>query len=385
MTTDALNALFALLETDEDDFATLMQRFGIDPASDLQNSDLTNVDFGDLKADTLNLTGSSIEGANLSRVKCKKIIGPDGTLERPKIFIVPHHGAAEPILSRSKIEGTILAISKYQKSSWLTDKILDHSRDTSAPVLAFYDTAAEQDFLTKRLCAIFNDVSHPTKPLPSGPPPKFIWFYSKADKSTFELSATVLERNFFALLRSDNTSDDIGVYPYLSNRAVVAKIRNSLQGTGNSPDRMRDVFSRELNGEFSERGGTVLFSGYPPISKRFYEEIRKHSRRRVKLIFLCSSNLEKFYNENRGVPWRRAVVPAYSAGQPLADIDDLVRIRKRIETSSQGTISIGADFEAQLIRFVGKPLFLFKKELTNRLAQIASRLPSDLPIHDIVL
>jgi hypothetical protein len=245
---------------------------------------------------------------------------------------------------------------------------------------------AEQDILTKRLCSIYNDLAHPN-PLPSGPPARFLWFYSKALKSTFELNAASLERNFFDLLRSDKTSDDIGVYPYLSNREAVNRIKDSLQGHGNSSDRMRKTFARQLNAELrSERGGVVLFSGYPPISKRFYDDIRSASKRRVKLIFLCSSSLEGHYRQGDGLPWRKYVVPAYALGEPVTQSEDIQRLRKRIETASRRTILVGADLEQALLSFVGKPLSLLKRDIVGRLTQAAKHVPlNDLTVNEIVL
>jgi len=378
---DTLAALFSLLETEEEDFAVLARRFGIDPAVDLQNCDLTNVDFGHLEAETLNLTGSSIEGANLSNVRCKKILGAGYLLK------VPHHGARPNDVRAARLSGPILdavvmTVSKYQNADWTIESIIQGFEDSTAPMLAFYDSSVEQDVLTKRICSIFNDLSGP---LSVGPDrAKFLWFYTKAHKSRFEMDAFSLEKNFLDLLRTDKTSDDIGVYPYLSNRFAADRIKDSLE---EPYDRMRAAFARSLGREVqgSERGAVVLFSGYPPISKQLYQQIRRATNQRVKLIFLCSSRLEDEYNA-RPAEWKRLVVPAYAIGQPQTSDKDIRRLQKRVEMASRGTVLFGSDFLRQLERHIGTPLGVLKKEIVDRLILMGSRLPLDkLNIDEIVL
>jgi uncharacterized protein YjbI with pentapeptide repeats len=93
-----------------------VERFGIDPAFDLRNCDLTNADFGHLTTDTLNLTGSDIRGANLSNVRCRQILGAEN---HP--FKVPHHGAVrDEVLPVSEVilDAVVVTVSKYQNADW---------------------------------------------------------------------------------------------------------------------------------------------------------------------------------------------------------------------------------------------------------------------------
>ncbi len=275
-----------------------------------------------------------------------------------------------------------MTVSKYQNADWTVDAIIRGFEDSTAPILAFYDSSVEQDVLTKRICTFFNDLSGP---LSVGPDrPKFVWFYSKAHKSRFELVASSLEKNFFDLLRTDKTSDDIGVYPYLSNRAAASRIKESLEGPY---DKMRAAFARRVGQEVqgSERGAVLLFSGYPPISKRLYQEIRGATNQRLKLIFLCSTRLEDEYNA-RSAEWKRQVVPAYAIGEPQASDKDIERLRKRVEMASRGTILFGVKFQQQLERFDGKPLQMLKKEVIDCLKVVASQMPmTKLNSDEIVL
>lgn len=386
MTTEALKSLFALLESEEDDFALLVKRFGIDPATDLQNCDLTNVDFGTLTADTLNLTGSILDGVNLSNVRCIRIVGAEDAATPPP-RAAPSKQISDGPVSLPLLDAVVVAVSRYQNAEWIKGKVLESYKDSTTPVLAFYDTFADQDFLTKQLCSTFT--VHVPKLLDFDRP-KFVWFYSKAHVSGFELNAPSLERNFFELLRSDKTSDDMGVYPYLSNRAAVTRIKERLEG--NSYDRMRRPFALQLNRELSretdggESGGVALFSGYPPISKRLYQDLRSTSNQRLKLIFLCSSKLKKFY-EDQTEEWRRLVVPSNAIGRPNVTYNDIDRLAKRIETASRGTVLLGSEFRNHLAdHFKDKPLTALKNEIIDRLRQVSENLPmSKLTIDEIIL
>lgn len=363
MTTDALNALFTLLDTDEDDFATLVQRFGIDPAKDLQNCDLSNVDFGRLVADTLDLTGSILQGANLSQVKCKRLIGVEATISKPT--------PEKPVL-----DDVQLAIFHYQNSDWALNKVVNTLGSSSAPVLVFYDSTAEQSILTKRLCAHFGHASHVQAGFSTHSlGVKLLWFYSKAGKpQQFRLNPASLEKSFFELLQAGNVSHDIGIYPFTSNQAAVERICKSVRGP--SYDQMRTEFTGSLRRELSRQlstklafdpGSVVLFSGFQPISKRLYRDILDAGNGNINLIFLCSSTLEPFYTQDKGVPWRRVAVPAHSVGEPLAVAADIGRLRKRIGIASGGLVTLSENTEAWMRQFVAKPMATLKAELANRL------------------
>lgn len=365
MTSDTLNALFALLETEDEDFASLVRRFGIDPATDLQNCDLTDVDFGSLTADTLDLTGSSLEGADLSKVNCKRVIGLDTAVPAPK---------------RAAFDNVLMAISRYQNADWVLNQIVSTVAGSSAPVLAFYDTAADQDLLTKRICAHYGDASHLREGFnahASGM--KLLWFYSKATKGNFKLNPAFLDKAFFEALRSSNKSDDIGIYPFRPNQAAVERIRTSVHP--GDYDQMRRAFVQSLRKEILTRamgemvtfpGSVVVFSGFTPLSKRLYREMREAVNGKLTLICLCSSGLEPYYLQDKGMPWRRVAVPAYSIGEPLTVAEDVRRICKRIEMSSGGRMTVSDGIRLWMQQFVGKPLVVLKH---NVVAELSTAFP----------
>lgn len=362
MTTDALKSLFALLESEDEDFASLVHRYKIDPATDLRNCDLTSVDFGNLAADTLDLTGSSLDGADLSKLNCKTVIGIDASAR-----------ALKPS-KRNAFDDVLLAISRYQNADWSLNQIVDAVADRTAPVLAFYDTTAEQDLLTKRICAHYGDASHLREGFNAHAiGAKLLWFYSKGSRPHLTLNPASLDKLFFEALRASNTSDDIGIYPLRPNRAAIERIKESVRL--GQYEQMRNDFVRALSRELSTRvaplatfpGSFVVFSGFPPMSKRLYRELRDAIPGRLSLIFLCSSSLEPAYLQSKGVPWRRVAVPSYSIGEPLAVEADVRRLCKRIELASNGRITISAGIMDWMSQFVGKPLATLKFNIAAEL------------------
>jgi hypothetical protein len=373
MMTDALKAFFALLETDEDDFATLMDRFGLDAATDLQNCDLTNVDFGSLNADTLDLTGSYIEGADLSKVNCKRVIGVEEAMRLPQ-------GQGRTAFS----EEILLAISHYQNVDWALNEIVTAVAEGSAPVLAFYESVAEQELLTKRICAHYGDASHLREGVNMHANwMQFLWFYSRASKAQTRFNPASLDKAFFAALQNNNTSDDIGIYPFRPNQAAVGRIRNIVRNSvpSGNYEPMRRAFASGLEAGVVSRmeklvkipESIVVFSGFPPMSKRFYRELRDTTTEKLSLIFLCSSIWEPLYLKDEGKPWRRVALPAYSIGEPLAVQADIRRLISRIEMVSGGRITVTEGIRQWMEQFVGKPLATLKQ---NVAAEFRSAFPS---------
>lgn len=357
--TDALRALFELLETEEEDFAKLVEQFGIDPAVDFQNCDLTDVDFGSFTAETLNLTGSKLNGANLSKVTCGNIIGIDEQVQTPTRL--------------DPLDDVLIAIARYQNADWSIDQIIREASDGHpSPVLAFYDTTAEQDLLTKRVCTHYGDASHVREGFNShATGMKLLWFYAKAVKGQVKLNPASLDKSFFEALRASNVSDDIGLYPFRANHSAIERIRKSVRA--GTYDLMRADFVSALRRELEMRvlsatdssESMVVFSGFPPISKRLYKEMREAVLGRLHLIFLCSSSWEPEYSRGEGLHWRRVAIPRYSIGEPLTSEADVRRLIKRIDVASGGRIHM--TMEEGMEGFVGKPLSILKEHLADEI------------------
>jgi hypothetical protein len=361
---DAAQALFALMDSEDEDFPTLIARWGIDPATDLQHCDLSNVDFGSLITDTLNLTGSNISGANFSKVRCKNIIGAEREIDVKS-------GELSHLFQR-----VMVAIQRYQNSDWVLHQIA-RGEDSQAPVVVFSDSAAEQDVLTKRLCNFFGEGGMKNNdPSNAGAFERsLLWFYTRSDKSEFKFDPISLDKNFLKLITERKNDHDIGVYPFMENQYAVQRVEKSVKG--NALQDQRVSFARAVNRELTQERGLIpinrvvlLFSGYPPISKKLYENLRMAVRKKLKLVFLCSSQLERHVKENDGRPWRKLVVPAYSVGEQLATRDDLPRLVRRVSVSSNNQISIGSVTLAKLDQMIDRPLREVKEELLKRLSEL---------------
>lgn len=362
----ASQSLFALMDSEEDDFPTLVARYGIDPATDLQHCDLSNVDFGRLVADTLNLTGSNITGANLSQVQCRYILGAD------------REAVVQPSELDDLFQKVALAIQRYQNSDWVLNQIASEEQAV-APVLAFYDSAAEQDVLTKRLCRYFGigGMMNNDPRLPHLAAKNFLWFYTRSDKSEFKFDPISLDKNFLKLVMERKNDHDIGVYPFMDNQYAVQRIERSVKG--NALNELRISFARAVSRELTAERGlglipakhvVVLFSGYPPISKKLYGDLRDAVKTRLKLVFLCSSQLEHRFTERDGRPWRQVVVPAFSVGEPLTSKEDIPRLTRRIGVSSNNRVAVGNVTLTKLEQMVGRPLREVKAELLRRLNEM---------------
>lgn len=373
---DASHSLFALMDSEDDDFPTLVARYGIDPATDLQYCDLRNVDFGELIAETLNLTGSNIAGANLSRIRCKNVIGA----ERETVAQFDALG--------EMIHRVTFAIKRYQNSDWIWSQIAGED-ETETLDLAFYDSAAEQDALTKRLCGHFyNNATVIRDPRQRGlwtkstagselPFLNFLLFYTSKYNSKFEFGPNSLDEAFLDLITGGKSEPIDGPFAALmaANRSSVQKIEKGVEGIG--IDEQRIFFSRAVSRELTPGPGqiafdyaAILFSGYPPISKKFFQDLRAAIRPRLRLVFLCSSELEPYFDEKEGSLSRNVALPNYAIREPLTTRVDLSRLERRIGASSDNRISIGSVTLAKMEKMVERPLREAKGELLKRLDDI---------------
>lgn len=366
---ETLEALFALLECNDDDFPELLARFNINPATDLRYTDLANVDFGSLTTDLLDLTGANIEGADLSRVQCPKIVGR-GIIDGRQDETEAANGAGDV----DALEAALTAIYKYQNGEWTASKLIKNVEYSSAPAMAFYDSAAEQDILTKRLCAHFGDASHLREGAGETYGVKFLWFYSKASTARFKLNPAFLETTFFDALRLCVTSDSTGIYPSRLNQSSVARIKSAV--SRGRPEAMRDEFIRAVKRELavdqsgglvSYRRSLILFSGFPPISKRLHEELKAALPVRLNLIFLTSAHFEPHYKEGLGVAWRRVAVPGFALGEPVADETDIIRLIRRVAVATSGRIKVPLSVERKAQKYIDRPLHELKHQFARDL------------------
>jgi hypothetical protein len=247
--------------------------------------------------------------------------------------------------------------------------VLRHFRGNPAPILVFYDSEAEQEILTKRFCNHFIAEM-------AADEDSLLWFCATGNKThTFQLSTASLEEAFFWYLREGNISHDIGIHPFALNKAAVERVRQSV--LSGSSDEMRSQFVLSLRREVAKKRTTrsvdghqqvVIFSGFPPFSRRLYREIWDAGNVELSIIFLCSSSVKPLYELDEGAPWRQFAIPANSiTNEPLTTHEDIERLGKRISISSQGRVSTSDGTEAWMTQLIGRPLSLLTSGLINKL------------------
>jgi hypothetical protein len=372
---DASHSLFALMDSEEEDFPTLVARYGIDPATDLQYSDLSNVDFGELVAETLNLTGSNITGANLSRIRCKNVIGAERSADDKF-----------DTLARM-FHSVTFSIEYYQNKDWAWSQAshIEGDEEAEAPDLAIYDSVAQQDGLTQRLWDVFS-ASAKLRRDPRNlrlPSINVLCFYARNDDSKFEFDPISLDNNFLNLIAKEKThhfkfataDKPFQTSLVTANQYSVQSIERGVEGIELNERRMS--FARAINRELTPGPkhapfdrAVILFSGYPPISRELFQHLCRVCKLKLKFVFLCPSRLSYQLIDSMGRRQENVVVPDYRIREPLATKEDLARLERRISTSSDSRILIGSVTLAKLDQMVGQPLRVIKDELLKRMSDV---------------
>jgi hypothetical protein len=354
-----IHALFGLASAEIDDFPALVRNFKIDVANDLRHCDLRNVNFGDLIADTLNLTGCLLEGADLSRVKCRRIIRDDDK------------SRAASDEATEALKQALLAVYRYRDPSKLTEEIANDMA-IGSPVLVFYNTAAEQDAITRSIWKMFSLV-------PAGqvvPQFDLVWFHTRRAKGPLILDANSIDEKFLSLVRAPDYND-IGIYPFRGNYARVKRVVAALNGSDSqSISALRTVFAESLRKQM-KRSAVIIFSGFPPISLQLYREMQ--GKVPWKLVFVCSDEYEaQFIRESSR--WRKHFIPSRRLEPMEVTPQDLENIEYRIMLASDGKVTIRPGTRKRMERFLGGSLTDLKNMLVKRIYEFKEQAVSDIEL-----
>jgi hypothetical protein len=269
------------------------------------------------------------------------------------------------------LKQVLLAVFRYQNPDWIVGRLQEHVERSLAPILVFYDSALEQDILTKKVCDTFKkrEDLHGLDGEWDGPGLSLfgrmdiLWFYTRKGASTLQLSPSLLEAAFLNLL-SQPSNHDIGVYPFSSNQERVERIQDFLKDR-NSTDGFVTAIRQEL-----DRATVILFSGFPPMSKRMYNELRKRISRRIKLIFLCSSQFEPQFLAGDGLRWRKDAIPSQCIRRPTTTDSDIANLERRIRLASNSKVAIGSLTRVKMTESIGGPLPEIKDMLIKRVYEL---------------
>jgi hypothetical protein len=366
-----IGALAELANAETDDFPSLIKRFKIDLASDLRHCDLRNVNFGNLIADTLDLTGCLLEGADLSLVKCKRIVRDSDKSN------------ANLDETTELLKQALLAIYRYQNPDGLAQQVADEQ--TLAPIVVFYGSAAEQDFITRSICKMYRKRSEQILiegELISGM--DLVWFYTRGTKADLKLEANLLDLAFINLVR-EPSYDDIGIYPFRENYARVKRVATAIdEPKYRSLDSYRTQFVSAVRSQL-KRATILVFSGFPPMSRQLYHDMREGLPNKFKLVFVCSRNYERQFTTD-ATHWRREAVPSRSIDAPIVSIDDVDNIDRRIRLASGSRIRVGSETRQRMDFCVGSPLTELKNLLVKRIYEFnADRLNTNGSPRDLLL
>jgi hypothetical protein len=364
MNSSSIESIFELVADERDDFSYLIQKYKIDPAFDLQHANLDNVDFGTLSVPTLNLTGCSLIGADLSHVKCGSINLTDADTTRARLppAMGPGQGdATTRHMWTNILTKVLLSVHRYQPNDVIVSQLMSHISDSMAPIMTFFHSAGEQDYLTKRLYSSFCDTSSGV-PDERINPATIICFYTRglsqgyvgfdpmlADDTFLNLCAMIPERQ--------------GIIHDQENESMVEEVARALMKSEVDLNRRRRAFVMAVSSCLSSvNTGILIFSGYPPLSKELYSLMRNQIRARFKLIFLCSHFLEERLIKNQSA-WRRYLVPGYAISDPGATPEDVLALARRVRTASSSKVEVGSYMLKELESMMGQPLHKLKAHL----------------------
>ena len=373
MSSAEIKSLFSLLAEASDDFPMLMNKYGIDPSLDLRGCDFGGVDFGDLTVATLDLTGCNLDGANLSSVRAKIITQGACITARTRLPSLLRSRRRSPLPVDELRSRAMLAIDRYYQADWKLRSIRENVREDLSPLIVIYDSSPEQDYLTKQICTVFRPRAGILSPISIGygisneGPLELIWLYTRTGKPfAMEATGAALDSYFFRMFESSDPNLD--VMHSARNPGRLRRIQEATLGSI-EPEKKRFQFAAALKKEIGKEFPTVmLFSGYPPVSKSFYEIIRNHLPRRSKLIFLCPHDVELALSDKQKL-WRRIGFRATMLTERPASNEDVKAIDRRIKMATGDRAYIGAETQSLLQDRIGGPLRNLKALLLFQVSQ----------------
>ena len=356
MTSDTIiAALTELANAEADDFPTLVRKFKIDPAYDLRYCDLRNVNFGNLIAGTLNLTGCLLEGADLSRVRCNKIIrdpdSPNATYDEVT----------------ESLKQALVAVYRYQNSDGLAQEVV--MERTMAAVVAFFHDLTEQAAITISICKSYmKSIEEIAIQGELEPGMEILWFYRREARATAAIEGKLLDLAFINAVRRPIPGDHLGVYPSRHNRGRTKRIADAIRDPKHkSIDWYRTEFIRALRKEL-KRSAVLVFSGFPPISKQLYREMTDGLPYPIKLVFVCSSDYERRFTGEEA-RWQREAIPDRSI-QTITTSHDLDNIDRRISLATELRIGISLETRKKMASCVGAPIAEIKNLRIRRIYEL---------------
>lgn len=378
--------IFSLVDEPVDDFPSLVDKYQIDVAKDLKYSDLSNVHFGRLQAEVLDLQGCNLFGANLSEVRCRSINTDGAFIEGarfpadqidPKISIEPVKRELVDLLRRAA-----LAIYRYDDREMFLEKIYRGISRTMEPSVICYSTLSDQNNLMQRVIQHVNKEIAQSQKLDFidtgvgredifdlGYRQKIILFFApRSPLEKMPMYPADLDREFFLSVKKSAEHlpkllkdsryrqfehlDQLAPSGFASALAEKRRALDKLTKKGVNYDdvaELRHQFIERLTIEFSHSEQIVLFvSGAFPISREFYLLLNNLHGKRLKLIFLSPFAIEsQFY---RKYNLTHDIMPFREFNnRKLTTVEDLEKIQSRISLATNGRATMAETTFAELL------------------------------------
>lgn len=388
----------ALLNQEDATFENLVRISGLDPAVDFRGCDFRDVDFGNFSAEVIDLTNCDLRGADLSGVRGHIITDGAKVNRSPDFPTFANHsyvghsflsGGAEP----SEVERFSRMIKKFHIPTLVPERIVERFTDNRF-LSGGYNSLVEHDIISKALHHKIHDEIEKIRAYNLS---------SRIDTRavvTFKSSLLTINRDALDGDRCDQIWIDILSgkspievthnylpYPELGD-GVTSNFTGEFWNTHIGPHTRDRVFHTILEvSTFYGRGRNyvvLIFSGFPPLSTKTWEKLKKHQSV-FRFIILSPSNMlagpYRARQRMKDIAPIKAVFPEDRLSK--ADIAKFLSRARRYEAShihlSEQTVR---DIEACEGKHVGHLKNMMIEKLNYSLRHIAEiESPQELPYY----
>jgi hypothetical protein len=373
-------SVFAALTDESDDFPYLVQKYKLDLARDFVGADLRNVNFGALSADILNLSGANLIGADLSSIKCNKLITDSAELKNTKL---PLQHAPKNIREQtdstiiSEIKGcAILAIHSYVEQERVRPNPTEQIFDSGAPEYVEYSTKSEKVAIEKNILAAAQRLQMAVRRIKRRRTNRNREFGSRREwnvkvvrfASDFssdrmrqyqQVNSDELDRNFldkFAHsihLESGQVHEYEPIFKkyspeYESIKRDLVILKSSAKNTWIKRATFKNIIQLICEGYDQV---TVLFVDFRPFSEILYRQINHDIKTHIKFIFVGPHAGEFVYGASMVSPDH--FIHGYAPARRRFAETDLSKILKRVNSATNGRLLFSTALSKHIRDLIG--------------------------------
>lgn len=369
-------SVFAALTDENDDFSYLVKKYKLDPTRDFVGADLSNVNFGAFSVEILNLKDANLIGADLSLIKCKKLITDSAELKDTKL--PPQHvrkNVHEQTDSAliSEIKGrAILAIHSYLEKEPSKRNTAERIFDSGAPEYVEYFTRSEKIEIEKRIITAAQQFSKAVQrttrsnrkknfKIQKGWKSKVIKFHYDFDRTQLyrQLNGDELDRYFLGKLADSihldsGSVDDLQpiftkhLPDYESMKRDLAVLKSSTENTSIKRAAFKHIIQSLCR---SCDHVTMIFVDFLPFSKILYHQLNRDIKTYIKFIFIGPYVAES--SQAASMVSSEHFVYGYVPERRKFAETDLSKIVKRISLATNGKLLFSNALSKDIKSLVG--------------------------------